>query len=154
MTKDVGRRRIRRLKWAIAGIDAILLLIWLVGYAHGPSREVARISVDGSDGERHEVILLEAEPIIHFPGFYTSVRYVQFGKHKKKLHGSSFGEHPGPILVSPSRNQIIATRRFKGGTFGGILIDLVTGEMVPTQRGREEAHMDGWEQLSWFDWDR
>lgn len=150
MTQELTQRRIRKLTIALAGIGVALFLIWLVGYATGPAQEVARIRINGPDGERHELILLQAEPIIHVPMFYTSVRFVQFGNSRKRLHGASFGNHPGPILVSPNRTQVIATRRFKGSTFGGIRIDLATGKMAQTERGREEEETADWEHLAWF----
>jgi hypothetical protein len=134
----------------ILGTSAALLVFWFVGYATLPAHEVARVKISGPEGESLELVLLRAEKIVHFPIFYTSVHYVQFGTSKRWLHDATWGRHPGPILVSQDRTQIIVTRCYKGSISGGILINTENGEMTQTSRGYAEAQTVGWEHIHWF----
>jgi hypothetical protein len=140
----------QKLGVVLLATSAGTLVFWFVEYATLTAHVVAHVKVSGPEGESLNLVLLEAEPIVHVPIFYAPVHYVQFGTSKSRLHGCAWGYHPGPILISEDRTQIIVTRRYKGSTSGGILINTENGKITQTSRGYAEEQTGGWEHHHWF----
>lgn len=109
--------------------------------------EFKTIALTNPHGSSVEVRFLRATRVVPLPMVGFGPIYVETDYGRELVHGGTFGEGAGPLLVSPDRSVAVIETWFEGGQIGEIEIDLLNPR--PIYRRGASLDRDNWEEYEW-----
>jgi hypothetical protein len=147
--RNASRGRSRWKRRLVAAALALVVAVWVVGYANGPMRQVRQLTVPRPGGPPAVLTLWEARSLVLPELISNTARQVRLGGTWHGIHGRRDGYGVGPVLVSPDGSQAWVTGTYHGRVGWGILVDLTTGTMRRAIAGSEAYERAGWRPRHW-----